>query len=127
MAVFAWPDLRKLNRVTEEQRGVAVSEKNARGLRPRWAPWARRLGMGVVVRSIQKDPSLDREPQGPMPRRLRVLWLLLPRRKQSRRGQQERQRQVGLRGRDIAKEQGFLRVPASWHPDMKRPGGLQLT
>lgn len=34
MAVFGWPDPRKLNRVAEEQRGTAALEKNARGLRP---------------------------------------------------------------------------------------------
>lgn len=34
MAVFGWPDLRKLNRVTEERGGTAASGKNARGLRP---------------------------------------------------------------------------------------------
>lgn len=80
MAVFGWPDLGKLNRVTEEQRGVAASEKTARGLRPRWAPGAGRLGTGVTARSMQKSPCLGTESRGPTPRRLSVLWLLLPRR-----------------------------------------------
>lgn len=57
-----------------------MSGKNARGLRPQWAPGASRLGTGVKARSMQKSPCLDTRPQGLMPRRLRVLWLLLPRR-----------------------------------------------
>lgn len=80
MAVCVWPDLGKLNKVTEEQRGAAASGKNARGLRPQWTPGASRLGTGVKARSMQKSPCLGTGPQGLTPRRLRVLWLLLPRR-----------------------------------------------
>lgn len=80
MAVFGWPDLGKLNRVTEEQRGVAASGKNARGLRPRWAPGASRPGTGIMVGSIPKSPCPGTGPGAPMPRSLRVLCLLLPRR-----------------------------------------------
>jgi hypothetical protein len=46
MAVFGWTDLGKLNRVTEEQRGLAASGKNARGLRPHGHLWPMGRGQG---------------------------------------------------------------------------------
>lgn len=79
MAVFGWPDLGKLNRVTEKQRGAAASGKNARGLRPQWAPGASRPGTGVRAKSMQKSPCPGTGLQGPKPRRLNVLRPLLPR------------------------------------------------
>lgn len=41
MAVFGWPDLRKLNRVAEEQRRTAASEKSARD--------HREVNMGILL------------------------------------------------------------------------------
>lgn len=84
MAVFGWPDLGKLNRVTEEQRGVVASGKNARGPRPRWALWAKRQGTGVMVRSMQESPCPGTEPQAPRLGVLSVLGLLLSEGKQPR-------------------------------------------
>lgn len=80
MAVFGWPDLGKLNRVTEEQRGTAASRKNARGLRPRWAPLAGRLETEVMVRPVQKSSCLGTEPGAPDLGGQVWLCLLLPRR-----------------------------------------------
>lgn len=102
MAVFGWPDLGKLNRVTEEQRGVVASGKNARGPRPRWALWASRQGMGVMVRSMQESPLPGYRAPGPTPRGAECAQATASRGKAAQgTGLSERQRQVQPEGQRL--------------------------